>query len=162
MNVNDIVKLIDKLNETSINDLKVTQDNFQLHISKNYIDTNSSTNIIPTTVPATTSVVNSSSAATSTSSISTDESINHEMIDPSDIIVKSPLVGIYYESSSPDGGPLVSVGQKVKKGDVLCIIEAMKIFNEIKSPSNGVIKKIFASNLEVIEYDQELIVIGDE
>ena len=70
--------------------------------------------------------------------------------------VKAPIVGTFYQSSSPDKPPLVKVGDKVKEGDLLCIIEAMKIMNEIKSPCNGEVAEIFVSNEDMVEYDQPL------
>ncbi len=70
--------------------------------------------------------------------------------------VKAPIVGTFYQSASPDKPPLVKVGDKVKEGDLLCIIEAMKIMNEIKSPYNGEVAEIFVSNEDMVEYDQPL------
>ena len=74
-------------------------------------------------------------------------------------IVKSPMVGIYYSSSSPDTSPFVEIGQTVNKGDVLCIVEAMKIMNQIESEVSGVISKIFVENGEPIEYGQALFAL---
>ena len=70
--------------------------------------------------------------------------------------VKAPIVGTFYQSASPDKPPLIKVGDKVKEGDLLCIIEAMKIMNEIKSPYNGEVAEIFVSNEDMVEYDQPL------
>ena len=75
--------------------------------------------------------------------------------------VKSPLVGIFYTSSSPDSPPFVTVGSSVKKGDVLCIVEAMKIMNEVKAPKDGVITEINLENGELVEFDQVLMEIGE-
>ena len=75
--------------------------------------------------------------------------------------IKSPLVGTFYASSTPNGKPYVAVGDRVKKGQVVCIIEAMKIMNEITSPKSGVIKSIDVNNKDVISYDQVLMTIGD-
>jgi len=66
-------------------------------------------------------------------------------------IIRSPIVGTYYESSNPESPALVKVGQKVKKGDVLCILEAMKVMNEITSDVDGVVMEIFASNGDMAE-----------
>jgi len=74
-------------------------------------------------------------------------------------IVKSPMVGIYYSSPSPDTSPFVEIGQTVNKGDVLCIVEAMKIMNQIESEISGVISKIFVENGEPIEYGQALFAL---
>jgi len=74
-------------------------------------------------------------------------------------IIKSPMVGIYYSSPSPDTSPFVEIGQTVNKGDVLCIVEAMKIMNQIESEISGVISKIFVENGEPIEYGQALFAL---
>lgn len=73
--------------------------------------------------------------------------------------VKSPLVGTFYASPSPEAGPFVRVGDTVKKGDTLCIIEAMKIMNEISAPVSGKIESIHAKNNDAIGFDQVLFVI---
>lgn len=73
--------------------------------------------------------------------------------------IKSPLVGVFYEASSPNEDVFVKEGQQVKKGDVLCIIEAMKVMNEIVAKEDCRIKKILVSNEDIVEYDQELFII---
>ncbi len=74
-------------------------------------------------------------------------------------IVKSPMVGIFYSSPSPDVPGFVEIGQTVEKGDVLCIIEAMKIMNQIEADVSGVVSKIYVENGEPIEYGQPLFAI---
>ncbi len=71
-------------------------------------------------------------------------------------LVISPTVGVFYAASSPDGKPFVEVGDTVKKGDILCIIEAMKLMNEIPSEMDGTIAEICVSNGQVVEYNQPL------
>ena len=78
---------------------------------------------------------------------------------PAGVQVKSPLVGTFYSSPSPDEPPFVLVGQQVKEGDTLCIIEAMKIMNEIKAPCDGKIIRIMAQPGDMVEYNQVLCVI---
>lgn len=78
---------------------------------------------------------------------------------PAGTQVKSPLVGTFYSSPSPDEPPFVLVGQQVKEGDTLCIIEAMKIMNEIKAPCDGKIIRIMAQPGDMVEYNQVLCVI---
>ena len=75
------------------------------------------------------------------------------------IPIKSPIVGTFYRASAPDAQPFVSVGQKVTKETVVCIIEAMKIMNEIKSGVDGVIEKIMVENGEPVEYGQPLFLV---
>ena len=74
-------------------------------------------------------------------------------------IVKSPFVGTFYRSSSPTSDPFVEVGKRVKKGQTLCIVEAMKLMNEIEADKDGVIKEIRAESGQPVEYDQPLFVI---
>ncbi len=73
--------------------------------------------------------------------------------------IKSPLVGVFYEASGPDKNPFVVEGQRVKKGDVLCIVEAMKVMNEIVAKQDCIIKEILVSNEDIVEYDQKIFVI---
>ena len=75
-------------------------------------------------------------------------------------VAKSPLVGTFYSASSPDSAPFVKVGDTVKKGQVLGIVEAMKLMNEIESEFDGVVKEIQIENEQVVEYGQPLFVIG--
>lgn len=74
-------------------------------------------------------------------------------------IVRSPMVGTFYSSASPDAPAFVEVGQHVNAGDTLCIVEAMKMMNQIEADKSGVIKEILASNEDAIEFDQPLFII---
>ncbi|CAM3351083.1 acetyl-CoA carboxylase biotin carboxyl carrier protein [Rhodothermus bifroesti] len=75
-------------------------------------------------------------------------------------VVRAPIVGTFYRAPSPDADPFVEVGDRVKPGDVLCIIEAMKLMNEIESEVAGVVKEILVENGQPVEYDQPLFVIA--
>lgn len=74
-------------------------------------------------------------------------------------VIKSPMVGTFYAKSSPDSEPYVTIGQKVKKGEVLCIIEAMKLMNEIESEFDGEILEILVKDGEPVEYGTSLFII---
>ncbi len=76
---------------------------------------------------------------------------------PSGNIVKAPIVGTFYVAASPDEAPYVKVGDTVKKGDVLMILESMKLMNEVQSDFDGVVEEIFVANGEAVEYDQPLM-----
>ena len=93
-------------------------------------------------------------ASTGTSSVDLDDDTpdGHE--------VKSPMVGTFYRSSSPGSEPFVEVGQTVKEGDTLCIIEAMKLLNEIEADASGVIKAILVDNGQPVEFGEPLFIIG--
>jgi acetyl-CoA carboxylase biotin carboxyl carrier protein len=75
-------------------------------------------------------------------------------------IVKSPMVGTFYRSSAPGSAPFVEIGSSVKEGDTLCIIEAMKLLNEIDADASGVIKQILVENGQPVEFGQPLFVVG--
>jgi len=74
-------------------------------------------------------------------------------------VVSSPMVGTFYRASSPDAEPFVSEGSKVKKGDTLCVIEAMKMMNEIEAEYDGIVEQIMAENASPLEYGQAMFVI---
>lgn len=74
--------------------------------------------------------------------------------------VKAPLVGTYYSKPAPDMAPFISVGDRVKKGDVICIIEAMKVMNELKSDRDGIVKDILKQDGDVVGFEDDLVVIG--
>jgi acetyl-CoA carboxylase biotin carboxyl carrier protein len=78
---------------------------------------------------------------------------------PADHILTSPIVGTFYRASSPDSSPFAEVGARVKKGQVLCIIEAMKLMNEIESDADGVVSEIFPQNAQAVEFGQPLFAI---
>lgn len=78
---------------------------------------------------------------------------------PTGTVVKAPIVGTYYSSPAPDKPPFVSVGQAVKKGDVLFIIESMKLMNEVQSDCDGVVKEIIANNGQAVEYGQPILIL---
>ena len=80
--------------------------------------------------------------------------------EPEGHIVKSPMVGTFYRASAPGNPPFVEVGSTVKEGDTLCIIEAMKLLNEIDADATGVIKQILVENGQPVEFGQPLFVIG--
>lgn len=76
--------------------------------------------------------------------------------------VKAPIVGTFYQSRAAGSAPFVEIGKHVKKGDVICIIEAMKVMNEIPSPIDGVVAEILVTNESMVEFDQDLIRISEE
>jgi acetyl-CoA carboxylase biotin carboxyl carrier protein len=79
---------------------------------------------------------------------------------PAGEVIKSPIVGTFYRAPSPDDDPFVKVGDQVEKGQTLCIVEAMKIMNEIESEHSGEIKKILVEDADAVEFDQPLFIIG--
>ena len=136
---NQIDLLIKKLKDNELGSIKVTNKTNSIEITN-----------------AISSSLNNVQQSTSKSLIQNsqpDESLNILSID-------SPMVGIVYMTPKPSSPPFVKSGQKVKKGDTICLIEAMKTFNEIKSDKDGVIKSILVKNGEAVEYGQPLFEIS--
>jgi acetyl-CoA carboxylase biotin carboxyl carrier protein len=75
-------------------------------------------------------------------------------------VVKAPMVGTFYRSPSPDAKPFVEVGQTIKEGQTICIIEAMKLMNEIEADASGVVKAVLVENGQPVEYGQPLFILG--
>jgi len=92
-------------------------------------------------------------------SSSSDNLDNQNLDEENKISILSPMPGVFYSSQSPDKPPYVNEGDTIKSGQVLCIIESMKIMNEIESEHNGVIKKILVNNSDPVEFNQPLYVI---
>ena len=112
-----------------------------------------------------TSEINPESKKRATETIDADSNQVIEIISPGidqAVTIKAPLVGTYYGSPKPDSPPFIKVGDIIKKGQVICIIEAMKIFNEIESELSGKVIKILIQDATPVEYDQDLIIVAPE
>ncbi|MFW5889049.1 MAG: acetyl-CoA carboxylase biotin carboxyl carrier protein [Bacillota bacterium] len=138
MDIKLFKKIIKEFEKSSIHKLEISENDFTVKMEKN----NANVNIVPT--------------ASVDKPITKPETPTEKN---NNILVKSPLVGTYYNSSSPDNPPFVNLNQKVREGEVLCIIEAMKVMNEIRSPISGIIKKINIDNETMVEYGQSIMEI---
>ena len=109
--------------------------------------------------------INPESEKSATETIDADSNQAIEIISPGidqAITIKAPLVGTYYGSPKPDSPPFIKVGDIIKEGQVICFIEAMKIFNEIESELSGKVIKILIQDATPVEYDQDLIIVAPE
>ncbi|WP_297210515.1 MULTISPECIES: acetyl-CoA carboxylase biotin carboxyl carrier protein [Thermodesulfovibrio] len=145
MELEQIKEIISFLKDTDITELNIEKEGFKIKIKRGYI-------YGPLEVTRTTRIAEEAprEIRPSESFIEHEETL-HTVI--------SPLVGTFYRSPSPDSPPFVEVGTRVEKGQVLCIIEAMKIMNEIESEVSGVIKKILVENGQPVEYGEPLFLI---
>ncbi len=109
--------------------------------------------VIPTSTPV------SAAAASSAASATTPETNAEASDDDKYITIKSPMIGTFYRKPSPDKDTFVNVGDTIKSGDVLCVIEAMKLFNEIESELSGKIVKVLVDDSTPVEYDQPLFLV---
>ena len=140
-NIDEIKELMALLENSTLSVLEVKQDNVKVRLEKP---------AVPNAAPAvtvTTPAVQAAPAAVPTVEVDAGKSIT------------APIVGVFYAAPSPDSDPYVSVGKRVKKGDVVCIIEAMKCMNEIQAETDGEITAVLAANGELVEYDQPMFSI---
>jgi len=137
---NLINHLIKKLKDEDLGSLKFSNKTISIEISNNLGSVQIGHNALP-------------SQTQNVSNTKTNESTNMQSID-------SPMVGIIYLTPKPSSPPFIKSGQKVKKGDTICLIEAMKTFNEIKSDKDGVVNSILVKNGEAVEFGQPLFEIS--
>ena len=150
MDLRKLKKLIDLVQESGISELEVTEGEEKVRIAKHYGAIAAAPQqyyASPPQLPA---------GAPAVSSVNLDD--EDEL--PEGHIVKSPMVGTFYRSPSPGADAFVQIGQTVKQGETLCIIEAMKLLNEIESDASGVVKAILVENGEPVEFGEPLYVIG--
>lgn len=155
LDYNQIKELIKEIDSSSLRVFELENSDIKLKLSKNEENTSSKENVINTTSSENSTVFTKETKTTTEETLVEDEKLIEENLN----IVKSPLVGTYYSSSTPGGAPYVEVGSKVKKGDVLCIVEAMKIMNEITSEVDGEIVEALRSDEEIVEFGMELFKI---
>lgn len=154
MDIKELKELIEAFSKNGLTKLEIQQGDFSVKMKKEPPEVKvvqaSADTAIQTPVPNLQPVV-------------VDEGKTVELEDDGDLIyITSPIIGTFYRAPNPDADPYVEVGSRVKKGDVLCIVEAMKIMNEIESEYNGTIVKIFPKNAESVEYGQKLFAIKPE
>jgi acetyl-CoA carboxylase biotin carboxyl carrier protein len=153
MDLRKLKKLIDLVQESGIAELEITEGEEKVKIVKGGA-ASAPAPILQVAPQVTAAPVESSRPAPTAPAASEPET-------PQDgQLVKAPMVGTFYRSPSPDAKPFVEVGQAVKKGDTVCIIEAMKLMNEIETDVSGVIKAILVENGQPVEYGQPLFLIG--
>lgn len=142
MKIDIIKELISEFETSNVYKMKIEVDDLKLELEKTPV------NVAP--------IINAPVVNQETVNLQTKEACNDEI---SGTPVKSPLVGVFYAASSPTAKPYVEVGKAVKKGQVLCIVEAMKVMNEIKAPIDGVVTAIMKKSEELVEFDQVLMII---
>lgn len=163
MDLKEIKKILDMIAESEVNQVTIEEGDFKIKVKKTPDVAQSSAPVqyqMPAAPqqpqqPQTHSPQQQSSGGEQTSAT---ESKKDEQ--PDGEVVKSPIVGTFYRAPSPDADEFVKVGDQVEKGQTLCIVEAMKIMNEIESEFSGEVKKILVENGEAVEFEQPLFIIG--
>jgi acetyl-CoA carboxylase biotin carboxyl carrier protein len=166
MNVKDIENLIKFVQKSGVAEVSLEQKDFKITIKTSHpaMEGNGGTFIAPATpghqqvvhIP-TPSII--ASTPPSVPATSPPAAASKAADDAKYITIKSPMIGTFYRSSSPDKPVLVNVGDEIKSGQPLCIIEAMKLFNEIESELSGRIVKVLVDNATPVEYDQPLFLV---
>lgn len=151
MDLRKLKTLIDLVSESGISELEVTEADGKVRIVKSVPTTPFAAQPLPVMAAAAAAPVAASTAAAAPAPAAEA---------PKGHVVKSPMVGTFYRAPSPGAKAFVELGQQVKAGDTLCIIEAMKLLNEIESDAAGEIKEILVENGQAVEYGQPLFVIG--
>src|SRR6201991_3939878 len=154
MDIKQIQDLIRFVAKSGVNEVSIEQNEFKITIKTNQAATIVHANV-PEAGPAPQPVAHIAApaeAATAPAVPAADDTSKY-------ITIKSPMIGTFYRSASPDKPLMVNVGDEIKPGSVVCIIEAMKLFNEIESEISGRIVKVLVDNSSPVEYDQPLFLV---
>jgi acetyl-CoA carboxylase biotin carboxyl carrier protein len=154
MDLRKLKTLIDLVSESGISELEVTEGEGKVRIVKNappvYFQQAMPTQYMP----------QQQMAPQAPGAAAAPEAATPAAATPQGHVVTSPMVGTFYRAPSPGADPFVQIGDTVKEGQTICIIEAMKLLNEIESDKSGVVKEILVENGQAVEYGQPLFVIG--
>jgi acetyl-CoA carboxylase biotin carboxyl carrier protein len=147
MDIRKIKKLIELVEESGINELEISEGEESVRISRG-------ASIAPVAAPVAAPIA-AAPVAVAAPAVAAETSAPVV----SGHVVRSPMVGTFYASASPDAPSFAEVGKHVNAGDTLCIVEAMKMMNQIEADKSGVIKEVLAQNEDAIEFDQPLFII---
>jgi acetyl-CoA carboxylase biotin carboxyl carrier protein len=155
MDLKEIQALIKFVSTAGVDEVEINRKDFKLVIKKNAVQVTSVAPVAmsqPIALPAAQPAAAVAAAPAAPATVPAAKADNL-------ITIKSPMVGTFYRSSNPDSPAFVNVGDEVKSGKVVCIIEAMKLFNEIESEVSGRIVKVLVENATPVEYDQPLFLV---
>ena len=159
MDYKDIQRLVKLINREQLAEFKMRDGDFEISIRTINYSKAAKTQIISSTKPAE-AFSNSTQAEASPEPIDTNnQTAQNEEVSDDLIAIKSPIVGTFYRATSPDKPPYVKVGDHIKEGDVVCIVEAMKLFNEIEAEVSGKIVKVMIEDAQPVQYDQVLFMV---
>ena len=163
MDLRKLKTLIDLVSDSNVTELEITEAEGKVRIVKCVSPSGNQVSTQQVFMPAAPSVQAAPLAAPTATEIADAAAVTAAAaaaeVAAAGHTVKSPMVGTFYRSSSPGAAPFVQVGDTVKEGDTLCIIEAMKILNEIESDKSGTVKQVLCENGQAVEYGQALYII---
>jgi acetyl-CoA carboxylase biotin carboxyl carrier protein len=156
-NIDEITNLLNAVNHSGVNELKLEKGSFKITIRQGVTQ---AATVVQAAAPMAAAPAPAPSAAPVAPAPAPPSGGGSDAPAGDNLItVKSPMIGTFYRSSSPDKPPFISVGDSIKEGDVLCIVEAMKLFNEIESEVSGTIVKVLVDDTSPVEYDQPLFLV---
>ncbi len=155
MDLRKLKTLIDLVAESDISELEVTEGESKVRIVKGAAASHSQVVMMPQPAAAPLAPVPAAAAAPAAAPAEAPAAAP-----PAGHVVKSPMVGTFYRASAPGAAPFVDIGATVKQGETICIIEAMKLLNEIDADASGTIKQILVENGQPVEFGQPLFIIG--
>ena len=158
MDLRKLKKLIDLVQESGIGELEITEGEERVRIARG--GAVSVTPLVAATPPAAAAPAGVAAPAAGAAAPGTPPAPGAAEPAPEGHVIKSPMVGTFYRAPSPDGKPFVDVGATIKAGDTVCVIEAMKLMNEIECDASGVVKAILVENGQPVEYGQALFIIA--
>ena len=158
MNIKEIQNLIKFVSKSGVEEVKIEREDFKITIKtkKNITEQIVVDDFAKQIVPSPQNYSNINTDTVKENIAGEEEQITENQ---NQIIVKSPIIGTFYSKPSPDKPAFVEVGQDIMEGDILCVIEAMKLFNEIESEKSGKIVKILVEDQSPVEFDQPLFII---
>jgi acetyl-CoA carboxylase biotin carboxyl carrier protein len=156
LELNEILEIIDKVNNSNLNTFELEHGSLKLKLQKG--TSNQSVASTKSVEPKSEPVLHVPVAPVA-EKVELTQVVEKTSVDENLYIVKSPMVGTFYASSSPDSGPFVNIGDKVSANSTVCIIEAMKLFNEIEAEQDGTIVEILVKNGQLVEFGQPLFKI---
>ena len=161
MEFKQIQELIKLANKYDIADLEIAEGDFRIRLRTVQGVASRGTKAVATPVaaPAPAAPAPTPAAPAAPAPAASDSTESPDAPTGNQITIQSPIIGTFYRSPGPDKGPFVKVGDKVAVGDTLCIIEAMKLFNEIESEVSGTIVKVLVEDASPVEYDQPLFIV---
>ncbi len=154
MNLNEIQDLIKLVSKMNISEVELEKKDFKITIKSACSKTKGTEQQIIVQAPAAIPAAPVAPVAPAAAPVAAQPEENSNLIE-----VKSPMIGTFYRSSSPDKDPFVEVGATIKNGDPICIIEAMKLFNEIEAEVSGKVVKVLVDDATPVEYDQPLFLV---
>jgi len=160
MNYKEITDLIKLVNKTNLSEVKLKDKDFEISIRTSNFQ-GKSTQVVQSSAPAVMQVPAAASPAPAAPASPAPAAKTEKAAESTEglLEVKSPIVGTFYRSASPDKPAYAKVGDSIEKGDTVCIVEAMKLFNEIESEVSGTIVKVMVEDAAPVEYDQVLFLV---